>query len=96
MDKLNETSADSVMAKPAAGEVPNDGTGVLQLDPWLKPFEASLKSRFAKAQNWIKTIDKTEGGLDQFSKGYEKYGFTVAPDNPSHTENGRRSPCGPT
>jgi hypothetical protein len=27
MDKLNEASADSVMQKPANGQVPNDGTG---------------------------------------------------------------------
>jgi hypothetical protein len=27
MDKLNETSADSVMSKPADAGIPNDGTG---------------------------------------------------------------------
>lgn len=27
MDKLNEASADSVMAKPASDQVRNDGTG---------------------------------------------------------------------
>lgn len=42
--------------------------GVIQLDPWLEPFKDSLKQRYAKAQNWIKTINETEGGLEKFSR----------------------------
>ena len=52
--------------------------GVVQLDPWLSPFKDALRHRFSKAQNWIKAIDETEGGLEKFSRGFEKYGFTVA------------------
>lgn len=48
--------------------------GVVKLDPWLEPFTASLKSRFAKAQQWIKTIDETEGGLEKFSRVSDYYG----------------------
>ena len=54
--------------------------GVIQLDPYLQDFAPALKSRYAKAQQWIKTINDTEGGLDKFSKGYERFGFTVAQD----------------
>jgi 1,4-alpha-glucan branching enzyme len=50
------------------------------LDPWLEPFTDALKHRFAKTQKWIKTIDETEGGLDKFSRGYEKMGFTFGPN----------------
>lgn len=42
--------------------------GVVTLDPWLSPFKDSLKRRYSKAQDWIKTIQDTEGGLDKFSK----------------------------
>jgi 1,4-alpha-glucan branching enzyme len=56
--------------------VSNTFPGVVELDPWLAPFKDALKSRFAKTQEWIKTIDETEGGLDKFSKGYTKFGFT--------------------
>jgi hypothetical protein len=42
--------------------------GVVQLDPWLSPFKDALKHRFSKAQQWIKTIDETEGGLEKFSR----------------------------
>ena len=53
------------LAKPV---YPNDGTGVLRLDPWLEPFQDSLRSRFAQTHKWIKTLDEYEGGLDKFSK----------------------------
>lgn len=42
--------------------------GVLQLDPWLEPFQDALKRRYAKAQDWIKSIDDNEGGLEKFSR----------------------------
>jgi hypothetical protein len=42
--------------------------GVVQLDPWLAPFKESLKKRYTKAQDWIKALDKTEGGLEKFSR----------------------------
>lgn len=42
--------------------------GIVQLDPYLEPFSGALKSRYAKAQQWLKTINDTEGGLDKFSK----------------------------
>lgn len=42
--------------------------GAVKLDPWLSPFEGVLKRRFSKAQGWIDHLDKTEGGLDKFSK----------------------------
>lgn len=51
--------------------------GVVQLDPWLSPFKDALRSRYSHAQKWMKTIDETEGGLEKFSRGCEKYGFIV-------------------
>ncbi|KAK6373256.1 alpha-1,4-glucan branching enzyme [Exophiala oligosperma] len=77
---LNQASENSVMAAPAAGGAAPDGTGVIQLDPWLEPFRDALKHRFAKAQKWIKSIDETEGGLEKFSRGYENMGFTFSPN----------------
>jgi hypothetical protein len=65
---LNEVSTNTVAAPPPDNAIPNDGTGVLMLDPWLGPFVDGLRSRYAKAQQWIQTIDKYEGGLDAFSK----------------------------
>lgn len=74
---LNEASGNSVTTQPGQSEVPADGTGVVQLDPWLAPFKDGLRSRFSKAQNWLKTINEAEGGLEQFSRGFEKFGFVI-------------------
>ncbi|RMD43155.1 hypothetical protein DV735_g1923, partial [Chaetothyriales sp. CBS 134920] len=65
-------------ASNASDSPPADGTGIVQLDPTLEPFKAPLRSRYAKAQKWIKDINELEGGLDKFSRGYERYGFVVA------------------
>jgi len=79
MDPINQSSDNSI-AGHTANDIPNDGTGVIKLDPWLSPFKDALKSRYSKAQQWIKTIDDTEGGLDKFSRGYETLGFNVKPN----------------
>jgi 1,4-alpha-glucan branching enzyme len=76
---VNQASANSVLSHPA-GEAAPDGTGIIQLDPWLGDFRDALKSRFAKAQKWIDVINKTEGGLEKFSRGYEQMGFIVLPN----------------
>lgn len=52
-------------------------SGVVQLDPWLSPFKDALRRRYSHAQKRLKTIDETEGGLEKFSRGWEKYGFNV-------------------
>ena len=51
--------------------------GVIKLDPWLEPFRDALRSRYSHAQKWIKAIDETEGGLEKFSTGFDKFGFVV-------------------
>lgn len=55
-------------------------SGVVQLDPWLEPFKDALRSRYSYAQKWIKTIGETEGGLENFSRGTETFGFVVHDD----------------
>ena len=50
---------------------------MISLDPWLSPFKDALKHRFTKAQSWIRSIDDTEGGLEKFSRGFEKFGFNI-------------------
>ena len=55
-----------------------DRAGVIQTDPYLEPFRPALKHRFAKAQTWLKHINDTEGGLEKFSRGYKRFGFTFS------------------
>ncbi|KAI9374147.1 1,4-alpha-glucan-branching enzyme [Aspergillus egyptiacus] len=61
----------------ASTKAPTDGTGIIDLDPWLEPFREAIKRRFQYVESWIDTLNKTEGGLDKFSKGYEIFGFNV-------------------
>lgn len=81
MDATNHNSENSVLGNGAADGLPNDGTGVIKMDPWLAPFKEELKSRYSKAQDWIKKIDETEGGLEKFSRGFEKFGINVDSQN---------------
>ncbi|KAL4966872.1 1,4-alpha-glucan branching enzyme GLC3 [Aspergillus stella-maris] len=57
---------------------PSDGTGIIDLDPWLEPFRDAIKRRYNYVESWVKTVDEAEGGLEQFSRGYEKFGFNVS------------------
>lgn len=75
---LNQATDNTIQGDTGSNKAAPDGTGIIQLDPWLGDFKEPLKERFAKAKKWIETIDQTEGGLEKFSRGYEKYGFTVA------------------
>jgi len=81
MAKAEDMATTSIMETNPTNGIPNDGTGVIQLDPWLGPFKDSLKHRFSKAQHWITTINETEGGLEKFSRGTEKFGFNVDKNN---------------
>ncbi|OZJ03357.1 hypothetical protein BZG36_03000, partial [Bifiguratus adelaidae] len=59
---------------------PDDGTGLVVLDPWLKPFEEAIRKRYAYFQA-MKAQITTGGRYDDYSKGYDYYGFHVLKDN---------------
>lgn len=50
---------------------------MVKSDPYLEPFQDSIQSRYDMTQKWIRNIEQNEGSLDNFSKGYEKYGFKI-------------------
>ncbi|KAF2146036.1 glycoside hydrolase family 13 protein [Aplosporella prunicola CBS 121167] len=78
--EINDAS-DNSLHGDSAGSLPADGTGITQVDPWLSPFKDALRARYTKAQQWIQSIDEHEGGLEKFSRGFEKFGFNVAENN---------------
>lgn len=43
-------------------------SGVIKQDPYLEPFRDVLRRRFAKTQEWVKTINDTEGGMEKYTK----------------------------
>jgi 1,4-alpha-glucan branching enzyme len=40
-----------------------------------------VRRSYAHYQDWAKVIQEHEGGFDKFSKGYERFGFQVQPNN---------------
>lgn len=54
---------------------------LLELDPYLKPFEREIRRRNGVLQDWIGKIDKLEGGMDTFSQGYKYFGLQFQQDN---------------
>uniref|UniRef100_A0A1D1Y9U8 1,4-alpha-glucan branching enzyme n=1 Tax=Anthurium amnicola TaxID=1678845 RepID=A0A1D1Y9U8_9ARAE len=58
----------------------NEEPGICKIDPWLKPFAPVIKRRFESFKKWEKEINKNEGGIDKFSRGYERFGFNVQPN----------------
>lgn len=81
MQNINQSYVQKLMTSAPPKERPVDGTGVVDLDPWLSPFKDALRSRFNKAHTWIADLDQHEGGLENFSRGTEKFGFNVDKEN---------------
>ncbi|KRX26342.1 1,4-alpha-glucan-branching enzyme [Trichinella nelsoni] len=54
---------------------------LLQLDGYLKNYENEICRRYGEFKRLVMQINKEEGGLDKFSRGYEKFGVVVTPEN---------------
>lgn len=55
----------------------NSELEIFKQDNYLKHFEKKIKERINTYNNLINEIDKNEGGLLNFCKGYEKLGLNV-------------------
>ncbi|GFY93426.1 starch branching enzyme 2.1 [Actinidia rufa] len=57
--------------------IPPPGTGqrIYEIDPFLRSYSEHLDYRYAHYTKMREEIDKYEGGLEIFSRGYEKFGF---------------------
>ncbi|KAF9162477.1 alpha-1,4-glucan branching enzyme [Actinomortierella ambigua] len=80
-----EHAASSHVHNGTAPEPVDDGTGVIQLDPWLDPFKAAIVKRYALFKDWKKKIDHA-GGYDKYSRGYEHLGFQITPKGITYRE----------
>ncbi|GHJ87900.1 hypothetical protein NliqN6_4302 [Naganishia liquefaciens] len=54
-----------------------DGTGIIDLDPWLEPFKGAIQHRFSQYEGMKRQIEQSEGGYEKFSRGWEQRGFKV-------------------
>ncbi|MPC19759.1 1,4-alpha-glucan-branching enzyme [Portunus trituberculatus] len=54
---------------------------LLHRDPYLNPYEREIRRRYGCFEGLLKQINAEEDGLEKFSRGYEKFGLHVNPDN---------------
>lgn len=52
-----------------------DGTGLIDIDPWLEPYANALRHRYRNYQCALRNIEAAEGTLANFSRGYLEFGF---------------------
>lgn len=63
-----------------------DGTACVRDDKYLEPFADALRYRYAKYEEIKGAITESEGGLDAFSKSYERYGLHRTADGVKYVE----------
>ncbi len=56
--------------------MPEDGTGLIDIDPWLEPFRTALKDRQAKYRATKSTLTAGAASLKSFANGHVYFGFT--------------------
>ncbi|CCG84122.1 protein of unknown function [Taphrina deformans PYCC 5710] len=61
---------------------------MIKNDPYLEPYEERIQKRYEQTQEWIRNIEKNEGSLEEFSRGYEKFGFQVQKSGANAYQNG--------
>ncbi|XAR69716.1 1,4-alpha-glucan branching enzyme [Bertholletia excelsa] len=54
---------------------PGNGQKIYDIDPMLRSHRSHLDYRFSQYRRMREEIDKHEGGLEVFSRGYENFGF---------------------
>ncbi|XP_062117534.1 1,4-alpha-glucan-branching enzyme 2-2, chloroplastic/amyloplastic-like [Humulus lupulus] len=54
---------------------PGAGQKIYEIDPMLNGYRQHLEYRFEQYKKLREDIDKYEGGLEVFSRGFEKFGF---------------------
>lgn len=73
----NSSPVSEPLKPVTAGTLPTDGTALINLDPWLEPFKDVLRKRYSNYRKWADNILLHEGGYDEFTRGYERFGFNV-------------------
>ncbi|XP_048126938.1 1,4-alpha-glucan-branching enzyme 1, chloroplastic/amyloplastic-like isoform X2 [Rhodamnia argentea] len=65
---------------------PGSGQRIYEIDSLLMRYREHLDYRFGQYKKMREAIDKYEGGLEAFSRGYEKFGFTRSADGITYRE----------
>ncbi|KAF3320765.1 1,4-alpha-glucan-branching enzyme 1 [Carex littledalei] len=84
--KVVITAEESMTDKPREITLPGKGQRIYEIDPMLEGHKAHLEYRYSRYREMRSLIDQHEGGLDAFSRGYEKLGFTRSAEGITYRE----------
>jgi 1,4-alpha-glucan branching enzyme len=76
IDTVKDISIESEVLKKMTIPPPGPGKKIYEIDPLLTNHRVHLDYRYGHYKKMREEIDKYEGGLEVFSRGYEKFGFT--------------------
>uniref|UniRef100_A0ACD5Z545 Uncharacterized protein n=1 Tax=Avena sativa TaxID=4498 RepID=A0ACD5Z545_AVESA len=65
---------------------PGNGQQIYEIDPNLRDFKYHLEYRYSLYRRIRSDIDQHEGGMDAFSRGYEKFGFNRSAEGITYRE----------
>ena len=60
---------------------PLDPQTIIDIDGYLEPNVPAIIQRHNAFRKWKETIEIHEGGYEEFTKGYSKFGIKVGPKN---------------
>jgi len=72
--------------KPRTVPPPGDGQKIFQIDPMLQGYKYHLEYRYSLYRRIRSDIDEHEGGLEAFSRSYEKFGFNRSAEGVTYRE----------
>ncbi|KAF7016639.1 hypothetical protein CFC21_030196 [Triticum aestivum] len=81
MDKESSTREKLRILPP-----PGNGQQIYEIDPTLRDFKYHLEYRYSLYRRIRSDIDEHEGGMDVFSRGYEKFGFMRSAEGITYRE----------
>ncbi|KAI5015079.1 hypothetical protein ZWY2020_056469 [Hordeum vulgare] len=65
---------------------PGNGQQIYDIDPMLRDFKYHLEYRYSLYRRIRSDIDEYDGGMDVFSRGYEKFGFVRSAEGITYRE----------
>merc|ERR1719436_260401 len=57
---------------------------LLERDPLLTQHEGEIRRRYGNYQDFLRAMERTEGGIEEFSLGYTTFGAQVRDDGTIH------------
>lgn len=73
-------TAMSATKTPVGKEVADPLKPLLDLDGYLANYRNAIMVRVNQYQEWKAKIAESEGGMDAFTRSYERFGFQVTKD----------------